>query len=202
MTRKEMNNKMNKDTTEYEKNLNELKEQILKEGNTLLTKRDLLERFCEIDKEYKGRPWNLLQILANINILIEQQPCEDAISRQAVIEAFQMFREYESNLNNKEWVDRIENIVNQLPPVQPKPKTVCSCNQIKWERDMAIAQLNELGYGLGEKPKTAHWILLDECSNSGYYCSNCHKKVVKEGWSNTVKKIKFCPNCGSYIVGD
>ena len=114
---------MNK-KTEYEKDLNELKEQILKEGNTLLTKRDLLERFCEIDKEYKSHPWNLLQILANINILI------------------------------------------------------------------------------GEKPQTGHWILLDECSNSGYYCSKCHKKVVKEGWSDTVKKIKFCPNCGSHIVGE
>ena len=45
--------------------------------------------------------------------------------------------------------------------------------------------------------KRGHWNLLDECANSGYYCSECHKKVVKEGWSNTVKKIKFCPNCGA-----
>ena len=67
---------------EYEKDLNELKEQILKEGNTLLTKRDLLERFCEIDKEYKGHPWNLLQILANINIIIGQEPCEDTVESE------------------------------------------------------------------------------------------------------------------------
>ena len=45
--------------------------------------------------------------------------------------------------------------------------------------------------------KTGYWILLDECANNGYYCSECHKKVVKEGWSETVKKIKFCPNCGA-----
>lgn len=68
----------------YEKDLNDLKEQILKEGDTLLTKRELLERFCEIDKEYNGRPWNLLQILTNINILIGEEPYEDAVSRQAV----------------------------------------------------------------------------------------------------------------------
>lgn len=67
------NNAPDKDA-EYEKDLNELKEQILKDGDTVLTKRDLLERFCEIDKEYKGRPWNLLQILANINILIGEEP--------------------------------------------------------------------------------------------------------------------------------
>lgn len=47
------------------------------------------------------------------------------------------------------------------------------------------------------KRKTGKWIFLDECSNSGYYCSECNKKVVKEGWSNTVKKINFCPNCGA-----
>lgn len=52
---------------------------------------------------------------------------------------------------------------------------------------------------LKQEPKTGYLILLDECSNSGYYCSKCHKKVVKEGWSNTVKKIKFCPNCGVKI---
>ena len=70
---------MNKDLTEYEKDLNEIKEQILKEGNTLLTKRDLLERFCVIDKEYNGRPWNLLQILANINILIGEEKSQPNI---------------------------------------------------------------------------------------------------------------------------
>lgn len=45
--------------------------------------------------------------------------------------------------------------------------------------------------------KIGQWILLDECANSGYYCSECRKKVVKEGWSDTVKKIKYCPNCGA-----
>ena len=48
--------------------------------------------------------------------------------------------------------------------------------------------------------QTGKWILLDECANSGYYCSRCQKKLVKEGWSETVKKIKFCPNCGAKMV--
>ena len=50
--------------------------------------------------------------------------------------------------------------------------------------------------------KSGKWILLDECANSGYYCSECHKKLVKEGWSNTVKKINFCPNCGARMESD
>ena len=52
-----------------------------------------------------------------------------------------------------------------------------------------------------EERKTGRWIVLDECANSGCYCSNCRKKLVKEGWSNTVKKIKFCPNCGAKMEG-
>ena len=36
--------------------------------------KDLVERFIEIDKEYNGEPWNIKQILANINIII---PVED-----------------------------------------------------------------------------------------------------------------------------
>ncbi len=51
-----------------------------------------------------------------------------------------------------------------------------------------------------QESKTGYWILLDECSNSGYYCSECRKKVVKEGWSGTVKKIKYCPNCGARMI--
>lgn len=50
--------------------------------------------------------------------------------------------------------------------------------------------------------ETGYLILLDDCSNSGYYCSACQKKLIKEGWSNTVKKIKFCPNCGVKLVGE
>ena len=36
--------------------------------------KELVERFIEIDKEYNGEPWNIKQILANINIIT---PVED-----------------------------------------------------------------------------------------------------------------------------
>ena len=32
--------------------------------------KELVERFIEIDKEYNGEPWNIKQILANINIIV------------------------------------------------------------------------------------------------------------------------------------
>lgn len=73
----------------------------------------------------------------------------DYISRQAAIDAL------DTGLWGVEWDKALATaILKDLPSVQPKPKPECSCEQIKWERDMAIAQLNELGYGLGEKPRT------------------------------------------------
>ena len=35
---------------------------------------DIVERFIGIDEEFEGRPWNILQILTNINMII---PVED-----------------------------------------------------------------------------------------------------------------------------
>lgn len=70
---------------------------------------------------------------------LEQEPCEDTISRQSAIEEFQKFREYESNRTHKEWVDRIETVLNQLPSVRPQEKTghwvlrddKCKCSNCK-----------------------------------------------------------------------
>lgn len=47
--------------------------------------------------------------------------------------------------------------------------------------------------------KHAHWVLLDECSNAGVYCSVCNKKVYKTDYANQKIKSKYCPNCGSIM---
>lgn len=101
-----------------------------------------------------------LLVPANVEINIEQEPCDDAISREAVMGL--VAREH------TEWDDLYIDIA-KLPSVTQK---------------------------------SGKWILLDECANSGYYCSNCQKKLVKEGWSDTVKKIKFCQNCGADMRGE
>lgn len=47
--------------------------------------------------------------------------------------------------------------------------------------------------------RIGRWFLLDECSNSGVYCSICGKKVYKEDYANQKIKSKYCPNCGSIM---
>ena len=54
--------------------------------------------------------------------------------------------------------------------------------------------------------KHGHWISLTNCSNSGVYCSVCHKKVYKEdyAWCNRKNKLRsnYCPNCGADMRGE
>lgn len=99
---------------------------------------------------------------------LQQDPCKDVVSRQALIEEFADMREGYPIMTDEQLT--AEDVI----------KTILSMPTVE--------------------PKTGYWHLLDECSNSGYYCSECHKKVVKEGWSRTVKKIKFCPNCGCRMM--
>ena len=42
--------------------------------NKTVPVRDLVERFVDVDKEFHGEPWNIMQILTNIDMII---PVED-----------------------------------------------------------------------------------------------------------------------------
>jgi len=134
--------------------------------------------------------------------MVKKSMEQDAVSREAVIQTLNKMDRYTATeltlcdtdkkfpANEVFIVDDVyEQIIEQLPPVTPKSETVTEFAD----------RCRECGakYGRLLKEKSGKWILLDECANSGYYCSNCQKKLVKEGWSNTVKKINYCPNCGA-----
>jgi hypothetical protein len=129
--------------------------------------------------------------------VLEQESCEDAVSRAEAVKVASGYC-HPSNIAKE---------LAKLPSVQPKYNASEWCHDCKeYDQDKhccprfnkvirnTVEEIKELYIG------TAEWVLLDECSNSGYYCSYCHKKLVKEGWSDTVKKIKYCPNCGCRMV--
>ena len=93
-----------------------------------------------------------------------------------------------------------------IKALEQEPKTECSCEQIKWERDTAMAQLKELGYGLGEKPKTGHWILNDyqgvqAVGYRTYHCSECGREISSKyhGKLSLITEYPFC-HCGAKMV--
>ena len=86
------------------------------------------------------------------------------ISEQAVIDRLSHW--YSDMLEiGKEQEDLVD-VIKAIPSAEPTihEKTL---RQVMWERDIAIEQLKELGYGFGEKipsaePQTGHWIPVSE----------------------------------------
>ena len=76
--------------------------------------------------------------------------------------------------------------------------------QIKWERDVALAQLEEYGVSLGEKADVAevqqglwiqpHWKNSNYCCN----CSECGGEAMHREYQWDKNGIyPICPNCGA-----
>ena len=75
--------------------------------------------------------------------------------------------------------------------------------QIKWERDVALAQLEEYGVSLGEKAdvvevRHGRWIRKEDDSCYWYECSECGEKLAKTQWGNDYFSA-YCPNCGTLM---
>ena len=109
---------------------------------------------------------------------------------------------YEFGLISPKAQDLFHKIINNAPTViaekqnEPTNGDLISksvFDQIRWERDVAIEQLHDLGYELGEKPRTdAEWIF-DGWKTK---CSNCGAKQAL-GSSG-----KYCDYCGSRMKGE
>ena len=117
---------------------------------------------------------------------------DDCISRQATLDAIDRWCMGEGD-------EGIYTIVENLPSVTPKNTVSAEAyKQVAKERDIAIQQLNELGYEFGEKIKTGHWI---DDMRLGYHvsiCSNCNWRG--HGDTCLIYTPKYCPNCGAKMV--
>ena len=74
-------------------------------------------------------------------------------------------------------------------------------DQVRWERDVAIEQLNSYGIQLGEKAeleivKHGKWVE----KHGTWYCSECDKTGYK-GYI-PAKPSDYCPNCGARMDGE
>ena len=113
---------------------------------------------------------------------LEQEPCEDAISRQAVLESIKNLYPdmpvVDIMGSRRKWLDKYapyfecENAVEHLPPVNSQPKT----GHWEWVQ-------------YDYNPKIGNW-----------HCSKC-RSVVVEGVSKEEKGgiplYKYCPQCGA-----
>ena len=115
----------------------------------------------------------------------------DLINRKALIEELKKSRKYHAqNGRELELLCRCENIVNEQPTVEAVPKSYAE--QIRWERDVAVGQLNEIGCQFGQKMdevKKLEAVPVVHCKE----CKNWHKDI---GWCD--KHSHFIDSDGEF----
>lgn len=117
--------------------------------------------------------WKLIEELK----ALEQEPCEDAISRQAANDAIFSEPLYKTGMKERsaeEAVPAIFEKIKSLPPVTPPPKIG------RW----IVKDGKEQGYDIAGI-KT--WYIQIMCDKCGFI------KTAIEGHTG---QYKFCPNCG------
>lgn len=76
-------------------------------------------------------------------------------------------------------------------------------DQIRWERDLALSQLEQIGKGLGskmddvEEVKHGRWIWMGETGDSRFMCSRCKGKENVPTCNGEPTIWEYCPNCGA-----
>ena len=129
---------------------------------------------------------------------LEQQTCEDAVSRKAAIDALKQAYWDKDMQNAKDdpcivdaMTDWAIRTIKDLPPVNPQHTE----DEIQKMQDLEQAEIQR-AYELGktEEPKTGHWILYDHGLGTKYYqCSIC------KGYDGGPKG-RYCKWCGAKMV--
>ena len=104
----------------------------------------------------------------------------DLIDRQAAIDLWERYRPYIATKASE-----YDTELKKLPSAQPEQPSREYVEQLRWERDLAIQQLKDLGYGLGEKPRTQPEIVrCKDCKygspNGEYGCRVYHFKLYEK----------------------
>ena len=128
------------------------------------------------DPEYKDEVYSALEMAIQA---LSQEPCTDAVSRQAVLD-----------LVNSDWkYEGLETDIASLPPVTPQPS--------EYFIDGVHAVGYREGYKDAQKQKSGKW-LITPMSNIAY-CSECDY-LFKDIPASVVEHFNYCPNCGCRMV--
>ena len=98
-------------------------------------------------------------------------------------------------------------LVNTLIEKQPAADVVSIgvLQQVMWERDIAISQLESYGVGFAEeaditKVKHGKWVCGGNIVDKYCYCSECNEDALYD--KGGMRKLSnFCPHCGAKMDG-
>lgn len=141
---------------------------------------DLIDRQAAIDAvtehaKWLWKTWRETISLAGIIEVISNLPSAQPEQPTGVQDILQYLDEYLHPIVSPEhWsvYSELYDMVSMLPSAQPQ--TVI--DQLRWERDVAVRQLHDLGYEFGEEPSAQPEEDCDTCKH-GYFgddqCNNC-----------------------------
>lgn len=110
---------------------------------------------------------------------LKQEPCNDAISRQAVLKmAYDMSEIDGEHFTEPCIVVDVEDI-QKLPPVTPQPKT---------------------GRWIGHREHCENLGVIPSGLGAYKWCSNCDCGIDVGEWHRN--NYNFCPNCGEKMIGE
>ena len=119
----------------------------------------------------------------------------DLISRNEVINIIHKKIQDTSDFLQHDALIDVEFEVDELPTVEAVPKSYAE--QICWERDIAIEQLNEIGCQFGQKmdevKKKLETTSLVKCKDCKYFC---------DGYPNLLNADGLCENVDCLVDSD
>lgn len=130
----------------------------------------------KMDMSHTGDEYNAIMVAIKA---LEQEPCDDAISRADAIKAVTtMCEEYTPTKSTYHpHIDFVVEELNKLPPITPTPQ-----------------------------PKTGHWIYHEEkrfISAEHWECSWCHRTTMIYPFrvdGNDYDAMYYCPKCGAKMI--
>lgn len=99
---------------------------------------------------------------------------------------------------------------NNIYDNMSKEQIINVLEQIRWERDAAIKQLqNDFGVGFGEKHPTTKWVWDENCIDWNIGCWRCKDCGTTNTMLSTSPEINpmqysasnYCAHCGKKVVG-
>lgn len=149
---------------------------------------DLLDNLIGMVEDSGGRDYDTA---LNMGVEALTSKPTDCISRQAAKNAVR-----DELKRNPTMAIRTMNAIDNLPSAQPERGYI---EQIRWERDTAIQQLKELGYGLGEKPRTQpdfdEWCYSCKEYDSERHCCPRWNRVIRKTLEDAQPEIIHCKDC-------
>ena len=69
-------------------------------------------------------------------------------------------------------------------------------NASLWHYEQALCEIIEL-LKEQDRSKHGHWVVFENCSNAGVYCSECHIKMF-DRYPMKKKFSQYCGHCGAH----